>query len=229
MMSIANIIVGGLLLGIAGSFHCIGMCGPLIMMLHGQPGQNTSTKWMLVHHLGRMTAYLLLTIIFYFLGKYSGMFQLQQGASLFGGLLLILGWIPFTQRWLSKWLMPLRNKIKINEIQTPYIKHFLWGIFNGTLPCGWVYSAIGASLITGHLLNSALFITAFGIASTPSLLAIAISGKKIGQIIPPHQLKWARWGVAIIGLMFVVRGANLGIPYLSPRLAQQKMSCCETH
>ena len=156
-MSIANIIVGGLLLGIAGSFHCIGMCGPLIMMLHGQIGQNTSTKWMLLHHLGRMTAYVLLAIIFYSLGKYSGMFQLQQGASLFGGLLLILGWIPITQRWLSKWLTPLRNKIKINEIQTPYIKHFLWGIFNGTLPCGWVYSAIGASLISGHLLHSVLF------------------------------------------------------------------------
>jgi uncharacterized protein len=228
-MGITSLIASGLLLGFAGSVHCIGMCGPLMMMLHGNPERKTSIRWMMIHHSGRIISYLLIAMLFYGLGKYSGLFKLQQGASILGGVLLILGWIPSTQKTIHRWTAPFRNKLSLNHISSPLWKNFIWGLFNGTLPCGWVYSAIGASLITGNILHSAVFMIAFGMASTPSLIIIAISGKKISQRLNSQHLKWARWSMIILGFLFLLRGSNLGIPYLSPKLERQKMSCCETH
>jgi sulfite exporter TauE/SafE len=228
-MSFWGIISAGFLMGIGGSFHCIGMCGPLVVMLHGNPEKSASKIWLLLHHVGRIIVYLFITSLFYQLGKFSGLFTIQQGASLLGGTLFILGWIPSTQKWLTKITHPIRNKIQLQEIQTKWIKHLTWGILNGTLPCGWVYSAIGASLITGKLTDALLFMLLFGIASTPSLLLIAISGQKFWHNIQPKYIQKVRWGMALIGVLFILRGASLGIPYLSPKLDKQKMSCCQTH
>ncbi len=228
-MSFWSIISAGFLMGIGGSFHCIGMCGPLLLMLHGNPEKPVSKIWMLLHHLGRVTTYLFITILFYQLGKYCGLFNLQQGASLLGGALFILGWMPFTQKWLTRITSPIRNKVQIQRIQNQWIKHLAWGLLNGSLPCGWVYSAIGASLITGHLVDALMFMLFFGIASTPSLIFVAISGNKFWQQLQPKNIQKFRWAMALIGILFILRGANLGIPYLSPKLENQKMSCCQTH
>ena len=228
-MSFWSIISAGFLMGIGGSFHCVGMCGPLLVMLHGNPDKSVSKIWMLLHHLGRIFTYLLITLLFFQIGKYSGLFTLQQGASLLGGTLFILGWIPLTQKWLTQITSPFRNKLQLQRIQTQWIKHLAWGLINGTLPYGWVYSAIGASLITGHIVDALMFMLFFGIASSPSLIMVAISGNKIWRKLETKNIHKVRWAMALIGLIFILRGSNLGIPYLSPKLEKQKTSCCQTH
>jgi sulfite exporter TauE/SafE len=69
----------------------------------------------------------------------------------------------------------------------------------------------------------------FGIASSPSLIMVAISGNKIWRKLETKNIHKVRWAMALIGLIFILRGSNLGIPYLSPKLEKQKTSCCQTH
>ena len=228
-MNFIEVISAGVLMGLGGSFHCIGMCGPLVIMLHGNPQNKSQISFQLIHHFGRTLSYLLISTFLFSLGKYVGFFGWQQGVSFLGGIIMIMGWIPWTQRKLGQWLLPLRRALPMAKIQSRWLRHFIWGVFNGTLPCGWVYSAVGASLLTGSWLFSLIFMLFFGLASAPSLIITALSGNKIWQKIPQNQMKWARASFAILGLLLLLRGANLGIPYISPKMEKQKMSCRETH
>jgi hypothetical protein len=93
---------------------------------------------------------------------------------------------------------------------------FMIGVLNALLPCGLVYMAIAGAIGTGSLLQSTLFMVLFGLGTIPMMLTISLIGnaisltvrKKINRIIPVL--------VVVIGLIFILRGLSLGIPYLSP-------------
>jgi len=225
---IFKIIIAGLSLGLAGSFHCLGMCGPLILAMHG--GQkHKGTKTLLLHHFGRAIAYTSMLIAFWSLGISAKGMGWQQGISIIGGVVFILGWIPSFQKWMGKILFPLRQYLQVNNFENASLKTFVQGLINGYLPCGWSISAIGAALIYGSWEAGVLFILFFVIGNTPVLWATALGGQKIIQRWPWINQKWAKTSLMIIGLLFILRGANLGIPYLSPKMEKEKMSCCETH
>jgi hypothetical protein len=221
-------LIAGLTLGLAGSIHCLGMCGPLIMAMHGGQGKR-GFKPIVLHHLGRALAYILLLTLFLLLGKTAQGMGWQRAISILGGTIFILGWIPKVQKTLGKFLFPLRNQLQKIAPSIPLHKNFFQGMMNGFLPCGWSISAIGAALLHGNVVNSILFILFFVMGNTPVLWLTAIGGSKITERWPWVRQKWARTSLLILGLIFILRGANLGIPYLSPKMNQEKMSCCETH
>jgi sulfite exporter TauE/SafE len=219
-------ILAGLLMGLGGSFHCLGMCGPLVLMMHGQKHQRNVVN-VALHHLGRIVAYWLLMILFFNIGNSAHWMGWQNGVALFGGIIFIMGWIPFFQKKISKWLSPIRNQMSGILPQHGEVKHFLLGLMNGWLPCGWSISAIGAALLTQNLWSATGFIFLFGLGSSPALIAVVWGGDKIQRQWPWIQSKWTRIALVSLGLLLILRGANLGIPYVSPKIKAEKMSCCQ--
>jgi sulfite exporter TauE/SafE len=213
-------------MGLGGSFHCLGMCGPLVLMMHGQANQRNNLT-LLLHHAGRTMAYLILACVFYFVGKTTHWMGWQNGVAILGGVIFLLGWIPYFQKKMIVLLDPLRKIASKHMPSGNNIKHFFLGLMNGWLPCGWSISAIGAALLIQDIPGSILFIILFGIGSSPALIGLVWSGERLQKKWPWIQHKWTRMAFAILGLLLILRGANLGIPYISPQVKTEKMSCCE--
>jgi uncharacterized protein len=94
----------------------------------------------------------------------------------------------------------------------------LIGILNGFLPCGLVYVALAGALNTGNAFSSVFYMALFGLGTLPVMLTVSIFGKfiaaparrTINKIIPVF--------IVMLGILFILRGMNLGIKYISPAL-----------
>ncbi|WP_159018020.1 sulfite exporter TauE/SafE family protein [Algibacter sp. L3A6] len=213
------------ILGLLGSFHCVGMCGPIAFML--PVDRNNALKKALqigVYHLGKLLAYSVIGLVFGLIGKSLYLFGFQQQLSIFIGILMILVvLIPqrtFNKYNFSKPVYKLISKVKSalgSAMKKKTMDTFLTiGFLNGFLPCGLVYMAVFASIASGNALNGALYMAVFGLGTIP-LMTTAIyfsqflkgaARQKIQKAIPVF--------VVIIGVLFIIRGLGLGIPYLSP-------------
>ena len=218
-------LLSAVIIGLMGSFHCIGMCGPIAFMLpvdHHKPTKKLLQVFL--YHLGRLTSYGIIGLIFGFLGKGLYVFGLQQKLSIIIGLLMItIILIPhktFSQYNLSKPIYSLLSAIKNRlgkELKKKTPDTFLTiGLLNGLLPCGLVYMAIFGSMATANPWTGALYMALFGVGTIP-LMTTAVyfssllkggAKKTVQRLIPII--------VVIIGLLFILRGLGLGIPYISP-------------
>ncbi len=90
------------------------------------------------------------------------------------------------------------------------------GFLNGFLPCGLVYMAIFASLAMESALKGSLYMALFGMGTIPLMTSAIYLGKFLNATIKQRIQKAIPLFVVIIGLLFILRGMGLGIPYLSP-------------
>ncbi|MBP6039567.1 MAG: sulfite exporter TauE/SafE family protein [Flavobacterium sp.] len=211
--------------GLISSFHCVGMCGPIAMML---PVDRTNEAKRVVqislYHLGKLTAYGLLGLIFGLLGKSFYLAGLQQQLSIILGILMIVvAVVPekfFAKYNFSKPVYKNITKIKSSLGQhfknKSYRSLFTIGLLNGFLPCGMVYVAIFGAIAMQSVSLGILYMILFGIGTIPLLTAIVYLSnifslsfrKTIQNMIPIVAI--------IIGMLFIIRGLGLDIPYLSP-------------
>ncbi|MGV9012335.1 MAG: sulfite exporter TauE/SafE family protein [Flavobacteriales bacterium] len=91
-------------------------------------------------------------------------------------------------------------------------------MLNGLLPCGLVYIALAAALMQDGPLASAAFMVAFGLGTWPALIAVRLGGSMIPNGKRALFRRFQPYLVAAMGLLFVLRGSGLGIPYVSPVL-----------
>lgn len=228
-------LIAALTLGFAGSLHCIGMCGPLVMIVHGV-NSNTGFKWWLqqtIYHSGRLLVYSGFGAIAGIVGKSAIAMGWQQGLAVFSGImLLIMLLVPLLPIHKIKIGQQLYTKIsqyfgKFLKEKTP-VKYFALGIINGFLPCGLVYAAMAASVAGGSIAMSMLFMILFGISTSPALFAISGFTKIIRNRINVRWMKYVRLSFGLLAVLFILRGANLGIPYLSPKMKAEtcETSCC---
>ena len=218
-------LISAFVLGLLGSFHCVGMCGPIAFML---PVDRTNSykkvSQITIYHLGRLLAYSLIGLVFGLIGKSLFIFGFQQQLSIAIGVLMILVvMIPqkiFNKYKVSKPIYKAISKVKSslgNALKKKTADTFLTiGFLNGFLPCGLVYMAVFAAIAGGSAINGSLYMAVFGLGTIP-LMTSAIyfsqflkgtARQKIQKTIPVF--------VVIIGLLFILRGLGLGIPYLSP-------------
>jgi len=226
------------ILGLLGSFHCIGMCGPIAFLL---PVDRTNSVKKVVqiftYHLGRILAYGLIGLFFGFVGKSLYIFGWQQQLSIAIGIIMI-ALIVIPSQLVNKYSISKPIYIGISKVKSALGKAlkkktpdtFLTiGFLNGFLPCGLVYMAVFASITMGQTLLGSLYMILFGIGTIPLMTSAIYLGKflnikarqKIQKAIPVF--------VVIIGILFVVRGLGLGIPFLSPApmvdMASSAMDC----
>ena len=85
-----------IIFGLISSLHCIGMCGPIAMMLpvdHKAPSKKALQ--VLIYHLGRLTSYGILGLVFGLLGRGFYMAGIQQQLSIAVGIgMIVLAVVP---------------------------------------------------------------------------------------------------------------------------------------
>lgn len=233
-------LASALILGLLGSFHCIGMCGPIAFVLPVDR-QNSAKKVLQIslYHFGRLLTYSLMGLVFGLVGKSLYLFGVQQQLSIIIGVIMIVAvLIPyktFNKYNFSKPLYRFVSKIKTalgNELKKKSPDTFLTiGFLNGFLPCGLVYMAVFAAIASGSSLQGALYMFLFGIGTIPLMTTAIYFSRFLSGVVRNKIQKVIPVFVVIIGLLFVLRGLGLGIPYISPtpvsEMADSKMECVD--
>lgn len=224
-----------LLMGLTGSLHCAGMCGPIIWVM---PFQMISglRKWVGVslYHFGRISIYALLGFM---LHSFKSVFhpEVQQYVSIvLGALLLIVGVISFIPNSSVSIKLPWTDFIKKQLgrfIGNPGLGTlFVSGMLNGLLPCGLVYMALSMSITAHTPLQSVWLMYAFGLGTVPTLVALTVLKSKASFLRTNHLRKAVPVLMFFFGCLFILRGMNLGIPYISPEIVMEqetvKANCC---
>jgi len=222
-----------LVLGLAGSFHCIGMCGPIAFVL---PVDRSSKRKVFfqtfLYNIGRLISYSLIGLLFGFIGKglYLAGFQ-QRLSVLMGAIMIATILIPislFNKYNFSKPLYKIIGQVKtklgfyLNKKSNKAL--FSIGFFNGFLPCGLVYMALIGSISTGNSIQGSLYMAIFGLGTIPMMSAAILLGNFVSLSLRSKIQKAIPVFVVIIGLMFILRGLGLGIPYISPSDAKLQIS-----
>lgn len=102
------------------------------------------------------------------------------------------------------------------------------GMANGLLPCGMVYIAIAGALSTADVVSGVLFMAFFGAGTLPAMMMISYFGKMISLSARSSMRKAVPYFVAVMGILLILRGLNLGIPFISPEMpavSGQVVSC----
>jgi len=227
-----------LLLGLLGSFHCVGMCGPIAFMLPVDRSHSLrKVVQIFTYHFGRLLAYSLIGLVFGLVGKGLYLFGIQQQLSIAIGVLMILVvLIPtrtFNKYNFSKPIYKLISKVKTSlgqALKKKTADTFLTiGFLNGFLPCGLVYMAVFGSLATASAVQGSLYMFLFGLGTIPLMTTAIYLGKFLNATIKQRIQKAIPVFVVIIGLLFIIRGLGLGIPYLSPapviEMVEGEMDC----
>jgi sulfite exporter TauE/SafE len=211
--------------GLISSFHCIGMCGPIAMML--PVDRNNATKkatQVLTYHVGRLTAYGTIGIIFGLVGKGFFIAGIQQNLSIFIGVAMIaVILIPekiFAKYNFSKPVFVLISKIKAtlgSQFRNKSYKSlFTIGLLNGFLPCGMVYVALFGAIAMQDASFGVLYMVLFGLGTVPMMSSVVYINSYLTIPIRNKIQKVIPYVAVIIGVLFILRGLGLGIPYVSP-------------
>lgn len=215
-----------LVLGLFGSLHCLGMCGPIAFMLPVDQQNNVKKMGQLsLYHAGRLLAYGIIGMLFGFLGKGLSLFGMQQKLSIaIGAIMILLVLIPGKYLNGHKFLRPIytilgRVKSKLGaELKKKTPDAFLTiGFLNGFLPCGLVYMAVLGAIALAGPVQGGLYMILFGLGTVPLMSLVVFSKTWMGNSFKFRVQKLIPVFVVLIGLLFIIRGLGLGIPYVSPK------------
>lgn len=213
------------ILGFLGSFHCVGMCGPLTLILPFERANPLKKAFQVAsYHIGKAMAYVSLGLVFGLLGRGLFIREYQQVFSVVVGslmiLIVLLSLVNVKMNFFTKPIYFLIGKVKYALAQQ--LRHkgvlsiFFIGFFNGFLPCGLVYMALFGALAQGELSYSAMYMFAFGLGTVPLMTATVYLGNFLSQKTKKYIQKAIPFVIIIIGGLFILRGLALGIPYISP-------------
>ncbi len=225
-------VFGGFLIGFLGSFHCLGMCGPIVLAL---PVTNTSNFKLvlsrILYNFGRIVTYSFFGAVFGFFGRGITFVGFQSSTSIAIGIIILVYYImPSKYKGKLSTTTPyqfLNNFVKsafkkITKTGSPKAL-FLFGIINGFLPCGFVYFALAGAITTGDSLTGATFMALFGLGTTPIMLGTALVGKFISGNLRVKMNKLIPIFAIILALLFILRGLSLDIDYISPKLTNDAL------
>jgi sulfite exporter TauE/SafE len=223
-----------LIMGLAGSLHCVGMCGPLALALPVSHTDNLSRfAGGTIYNIGRILSYSVMGLIFGTIGKFLIASHWQSRLSLALGIIILLYlFIPKKYLHFSKPSVINAPFIHLRQ-QLGKLFHsknlsslFFIGILNGLLPCGLVYLALTSSVITGSSLNGAIFMIFFGLGTFPAMMATIILGNYLNQKIRVKINKALPVLLFVMAALLVLRGLELGIPFVSPAYAGNEEAAC---
>jgi sulfite exporter TauE/SafE len=229
----------GFVLGILGSFHCLGMCGPIAMAI---PHRNTTKVGVaiesLIYNFGRVFTYTIMGIILGLIGAPLRLAGFQEYVSIVTGIILLI-YLVIPRKYFqgfnsggffSKFVTPLKNKFQLFFKSKSIISLLFLGILNGLLPCGLVYIALAGSFAASGLFESGMYMAAFGMGTVPMMALIYFSKDLLTMNFRKKLTKAIPYGVAVIAILMILRGMSLGIPLISPQLPNKVLSeepeCC---
>jgi sulfite exporter TauE/SafE len=216
------------------------MCGPIAIAI-----PLSDRSWIarisggLLYNTGRALTYALLGLIFGLAGMGLSLGGMQQWASIaLGGIMILSVLAPRILRLgdAGRRIGDLAaGKLKALFGRLFRLRTFgsllALGLLNGFLPCGLVYVALAGALVSGTAGSGALFMFLFGLGTLPMMLGISLAGNLLSSRFRARVSRIVPWFIIVLGLVFILRGMNLGIPYLSPELKKDAgrttMECCD--
>jgi len=230
-------IIAGFTLGTISSLHCVGMCGPLSLALPIQylfKAQRIVA--ILLYQVGRVITYSTLGLVFGLAGRRVYVAGFQQWFSAGMGILilflLIQYWI-FRKRlqlnFLNRFYLAVQNLMRrILKIRgtTPFL---IFGIANGFLPCGMVYIALAGALVTTEVQHSVLFMAMFGLGTMPAMIAVSLFRQFFSLRLRNSFRRLVPVFVSLMAVILILRGMNLGIPFISPVLQSASQAAVSCH
>jgi uncharacterized protein len=229
------------IVGLVGSAHCAGMCGPIALALPLK-----SENWVtrvgsgLVYNIGRILTYMVLGAIFGLVGKGLHMAGFQLWASVVIGILmialvvvpLIFKKMPSPNNVFESYSARLMTGFKNMFRKGTVASLFGIGLLNGILPCGLVYVAVAGAINTGDVVSAMLYMALFGTGTIPVMLAVSLAGSMISLNLRIFVNKMSPYVIVLLGVLFILRGLSLGIPYISPKaealtpVIEKAHKCC---
>jgi uncharacterized protein len=218
-------IIAGFSLGAVSSLHCVGMCGPLALALPVHHlSRSKQLLSLLLYQSGRVITYSLFGLLFGLAGRRIYVAGFQQWFSIIMGIIVLLLVILY---WVYKNpLQPFIFKKAFSYVQSFMMKAFhskksnrgflLVGMANGLLPCAMVYVAIAAALTTTQVSYSVLFMAMFGAGTLPAMMIIGYFGRMVSLPVRNMFKQSIPFFMTIMGIILILRGMNLGIPFISP-------------
>jgi sulfite exporter TauE/SafE len=231
-----QLITAGMALGLLGSVHCIGMCGPLALSLPVK-SDKVSVKFVaaLLYNLGRVVTYSCIGLLFGALGRSFALFGFQQWLSIIMGALILLYLLAgkhvsssrFSIPGAGAWFKKLRNILGRLYMNRNMGSLFVAGMLNGLLPCGMVYIAVAGAMVSGNMADSMLFMASFGLGTLPLMWALAFFGNYMATGIRVRIRRAYPFVMAMVACLLILRGLGLGIPYVSPKLNSERSGMVE--
>jgi hypothetical protein len=175
------------------------------------------------YHLGRIVTYAILGIASVALGILFTWAGFPRIISFISGVLLIavstLG-ILKNNSWKNTFKISLvfeqaKKILNFSSKQSP-LHFFFLGIINGLLPCGMLYTALIASSAMGSIVEGALFMIFFGIGTSPALTLVFSIQNILSSKTRLMMYKLMPLWTILLGILFILRSLQLGIPFLSP-------------
>jgi sulfite exporter TauE/SafE len=229
------------IVGLVGSAHCAGMCGPIALALPlRSESWFTRVSGGLIYNIGRIFTYMVLGAIFGLLGKGLHMAGFQLWTSVVLGILMItMVLVPMIfkrmpslsnifESYSARLLSGFRNMFRKGDTKSL----FGIGLLNGILPCGLVYVAIAGAINTGDVASAMIYMALFGAGTIPVMLAVSLAGTMISLKLRIFVNKLSPYVIVLLGVLFILRGLSLGIPYVSPKaealtpVIEKAHKCC---
>lgn len=218
--------ISALSIGFLGSAHCVAMCGPLALALPiSRKNKWSSISGMILYHIGKLSMYALLGLLFGILGKSLELSGLQQRVSIIAGVLILIAVLIPQLKHQNNAVIAFLYRTILNPVQAQMARLIkqnrsqallLIGFFNGLLPCGLIYIALMGSLSTGDLFEGALFMFGFGLGTIPALASLQFAGQLTNSKIPAKIRSIFPILMIFAAIFFILRGSGLGIPFISP-------------
>ena len=212
-------------LGLFGSLHCVGMCGPIVLLIPLQR-QRKGFRYLQLgaYFIGKTLTYALMGLLFGLVGEGIFIAEYQQEFSIFAGLLMIfMGLFSLLHlrvkglgNPLLKGFSLLKNALGKQLSKKTLTSSLSIGFLNGFLPCGLVYTALFGALAMGNWWGSMTYMTVFGVGTIPLMLLLILLGDFLPLALRRRLNQWLPLVVILVGILFILRGLGLGIPYLSP-------------
>ncbi|WP_339728001.1 sulfite exporter TauE/SafE family protein [uncultured Gimesia sp.] len=200
---------------IAGSGHCVGMCGPLMLLaVHRNSATNKKSFGPeALYHAGRLLGYAVLGLVAGSLGwmlesggELAGLQKIAAyvsgiGMILFGSFSLLTiyrkGSMPhFGTAAVGKYLTKF---IKKNQRLPQGIRPFGMGLITACLPCGWLYAFLLLAVAARNPLTGSLVMIAFWLGTIPALSLTGLASRLFPQ-------KWNQLGNTLIATLLIVSG-----------------------
>ena len=196
-----------LIASVAGSTHCIAMCGPIAVLLKNNNGN------IHLYNIGRLITYLFLGFLAglfgeAFLNNHYGVISIFS-TIVISAVLLYLGYnlirnkstglhMPGYYTLILK--TPLRWIFKLNI----YMRSILLGVINGFAPCGWLYVFVLASVTLKNSYQGALLMFFFWLGTVPTLTFLSYVSNRLINFLPGNFTRIAGFILLFVGLFNLV-------------------------
>lgn len=201
-------------LGLAGSLHCVSMCGPIVLSW-SISGSNRPTSHFLYHG-GRILTYGLLGAAAGWLGHAMSLLgsfaRFQNAAAVIAGILMVVAGLLLAGALRKPELVQIAPVAGLTRRAARLLNDPAWtsrlrmGLLLGFLPCGLVYAALLKAMAPANAWDGALTMMLFGLGTAGPLLGLGLFSTVFSRRISKWGVPLTAVAVALMGVALIVRG-----------------------